>query len=152
ERLLQQTDEYASLLNAGADFPVQHYFDVSAHLHRASIQNTFLEPRAFFEIKMSLKTIRASLTFFALPEAAALYPALKVLGEHVLVERALLAAIDKVVDDNGAIKDDASPELGRVKRDLISQQTALRKQIQSILRHAKSQGWTPDDAEPTIRG
>lgn len=152
QRLLQQTDEFSRVLNAGADFPTQYFYDVTTHLHRAAILGSFLEPTAFFEIKMSLKTIRAALTFFNHPENETLYPTLKSLGTNLLVERALLAAIEKVIDDNGAVKDDASPELGRIKRDLISQQTVLRKQIQVIIRHAKSQGWTPDDAEPTIRG
>ncbi|HSI90464.1 MAG TPA: Smr/MutS family protein [Adhaeribacter sp.] len=152
QRLLLQTDDYSRLLNAGTDFPTSYYYDVNAHLHRAAVQNTFLEPLAFFEIKMSLKTIRQSLAFFAVPEAAELYPQLKALGTNVLVERALLAAIDKVVDDNGQIKDDATPELGRLKRDLIAQQSVLRKQLQGILKHAKSQGWVNADAEPTIRG
>jgi DNA mismatch repair protein MutS2 len=127
QKLLQQSDEYVRLLNAGADFPTQYYFDVTTHLHRASVQNTFLEPQAFYEIKMSLKTVRQSLSFFADPEVENLYPALKALGANVLVERALLAAIDKVIDDNGHVKDDASPELARLKRDLIAQQSVLRK-------------------------
>ena len=152
QRLLLQTDEYARLMNAGADFPTQYYFDVNLHLQRAAIQNTFLDAPAFYEIKMSLKTIRASLNFFAAPEAETLYPSLKALGANVLVERALIAAIEKVIDDNGAVKDDATPELARLKRDLIAQQGVLRKQIQGILRHAKSQGWVNADAEPTIRG
>ncbi|MFC5269886.1 endonuclease MutS2 [Adhaeribacter terreus] len=152
QRLLLQTDEYFRLMNAGADFPVQYYFDVNLHLQRAAIQNTFLDPQAFYEIKMSLKTIRASLTFFADPEVETLYPNLKALGANVLVERALIAAIEKVIDDNGQVKDDATPELARLKRDLIAQQVVLRKQIQGILKHAKSQGWVNADAEPTIRG
>ena len=98
QKLLLQSDEYLRLMNAGTDFPVQYYFDVNLHLQRASIQNTFLEPVAFFEIKMSLKTIRASLSFFADPETETLYPNLKALGANGLVVRALIAAIDKVVD------------------------------------------------------
>lgn len=152
QKLLLQSDEYLRLMNTGTDFPVQYYFDVNLHLQRASIQNTFLEPAAFYEIKMSLKTIRASLAFFADPEVENLYPNLKALGANVLVERALIAAIEKVVDDNGQVKDDATPELGRIKRELIGAQNMLRKQINGILNHAKSQGWVNADAEPTIRG
>lgn len=152
QKLLLQADEYLRLMHSGNDFPVQYYFDVNLHLQRASIQNTFLEPSAFYEIKMSLKTIRASLSYFADPEVETLYPNLKALGANVLVERALIAAIEKVVDDNGQVKDDATPELARLKRDLIAQQSLLRKQINGILNHAKSQGWVNVDAEPTIRG
>ncbi len=151
ERLLQQTNEFKQLLEADAEIPLQHYFDVTASLDRAAIQGTFLDVQAFYEIKMSLRTIRDSLRFISGTEAGT-YEALKALGTDVVVERSLLAALDKVIDDAGAVRDDATPELQRLKRDLIAQQGILRKTISSIIRHAKNEGWTPGDAEPTIRG
>jgi len=151
ERLLQQTGEFKQLLESDAEIPLSHYYDVSASLDRAAIEGTYLDVQAFFEIKMSLRTIRDSLRFLSAAEEGR-YEALKALGANVTVERGLLAALDKVVDDAGAVRDDATPELQRLKRDLISQQGILRKQISSILKHAKNEGWTPADAEPTIRG
>ncbi|WP_114783248.1 endonuclease MutS2 [Botryobacter ruber] len=150
-RLLQQTDEFKQLLESDAEIPLQHYFDVTAHLDRAAIVGAFLEVSAIYEIKMSLRTIRGSLKFISGTEEGK-FEALKALGANVTVERSLIAALDKVVDDAGAVRDDATPELQRLKRDLIHQQSILRKQIQSILKHAKNEGWTPGDAEPTIRG
>ncbi|WP_192825277.1 endonuclease MutS2 [Rufibacter sp. LB8] len=149
QRLLQQAD--AHILRSGEDFPSSYYFDVSEHLNRASLEGAFLEVRGVFEIKMSLRAIRQALGFFVESEENA-YPALKALTKDVEVDRQLVAALEKLVDDNGNVKEDASPELQRVKRDLIGQQTALRKTINSILRHAKNEGWTPGDAEPTVRG
>ncbi|WP_299708161.1 Smr/MutS family protein [uncultured Pontibacter sp.] len=151
QRLLEQTNEFKQLLESDAEIPLQHYFDVTAYLDRAAIPGTFLEVQAFFEIKMSLRTIRDSLRFISSAEEGK-YEALKALGANVIVERSLIAAMDKVVDDAGAVHDDASPELQRYKRDLIAQQGQLRKTISSIIRHAKNEGWTPGDAEPTIRG
>ncbi|GEO04129.1 endonuclease MutS2 [Adhaeribacter aerolatus] len=151
QKLLHQTHEFQGLMVSGADFPTQHYFDVTEHLNRAAIEGSFLEVRAFFEIKMSLRTIRQALTFFSQAEET-LYPNLRALGESIQVDRHLLAAMDKVVDDNGAVRDNASPELARLKADLIHQQALLRKQIQAVLRHAKASGWTNSDAEPTVRG
>src|SRR5690606_36968354 len=129
------------------EIPLQHYFDVNAYLDRAAIPGTFLEVVAFYEIKMSLRTIRDSLRFISSAEEGK-YEALKALGANIIVERSLIAAIDKVVDDAAAVREDASPELQRYKRDLISQQGQLRKTISSIIRHAKNEGWTPGDAEP----
>jgi DNA mismatch repair protein MutS2 len=149
-RLLQQVHEYKYLLSSGADFPTQHYYDVSEHLNRASLEGSFLEVAAFYQLKMSLRTIRQALTFFAGTEDSQC-PALKALGMEVQVSKTLLAAIERVVDDNGAVKDDASPELLRVKRELLHQQATLRKQVQNILRQARSEGWSNADAEPTIR-
>ena len=149
-KLLEQTHEYKSLLIAGADFPTQYYFDVTESLNRAAIAGTFLEVKAFFELKMSLRTIRQALGFFYEAEEG-LYPYLKSLGAHIEIDKKLTISLDKVVDDNGAVKDSASPALSRLKGELIQQQGVLRKQIQSIIRHAKNEGWTPGDAEPTIR-
>jgi DNA mismatch repair protein MutS2 len=151
QRLLEQTNEFKQLLESDAEIPLQHYFDVTAYLDRAAIQGTYLDVQDFFEIKMSLRTIRDSLRFISSAEEGK-YESLKALGANVTVERSLIAALDKVVDDAGAVRDDATPELLRLKRDLISQQAVLRKQIQSIIKHAKNEGWTPADAEPTIRG
>ncbi|MDB5262173.1 MAG: mismatch repair protein MutS, partial [Adhaeribacter sp.] len=151
QKLLLQTHEFRGVMVSGTDFPTQHYFDVTEHLNRAAIEGSFLEVRAFFEIKMSLRTIRQALTFFSQAEET-LYPNLRALGEAIQVDRHLLAAMDKVVDDNGVVRDNASPELARIKADLIHQQALLRKQIQTVLRHAKASGWTNGDAEPTVRG
>ena len=151
QRLLEQTNEFKQLLESDAEIPLQHYFDVTASLDRAAIQGTYLDVQDFFEIKMSLRTIRDSLRFISSAEEGK-YESLKALGANVTVERSLIAALDKVVDDAGAVRDDATPELQRLKRDLIAQQAVLRKSISSIIKHAKSEGWTPADVEPTIRG
>ncbi|MFC6999230.1 endonuclease MutS2 [Rufibacter roseus] len=151
QRLLQQADEFAQILRSGEDFPSSYYFDVTEHLNRAALEGAFLEVRGVYEIKMSLRAIRQALGFFVESEEGA-FPALKALTKDVEVDRQLVAALEKLVDDSGNVKDDASPELQRVRRDLIGQQTQLRKQISSIMRHAKNEGWTPSDAEPTVRG
>ncbi|WP_162427000.1 endonuclease MutS2 [Pontibacter pudoricolor] len=151
QRLLQQTNEFKQLLESDAEIPLSHYFDVTAYLDRAAIPGTFLDVVQFFEIKMSLRTIRDSQRFISGTEEGK-FEALKALGADVSVERSLIAALDKVVDDAGAVRDDATPELQRLKRDLIAQQAVLRKTINSIIRHAKNEGWTPGDVEPTIRG
>ncbi|MCB2408647.1 endonuclease MutS2 [Hymenobacter lucidus] len=151
EKLLLQTDEFRILLQSGADFPSQHYHDVHPHLVRASLPGAYLDVSAFFAVKMSLRTIRQALTFFTHAEES-LYPTLRLLGIGVQVDRNLLAALDKVVDDEGQVRDNASPLLSQLRQELINRQGMLRKQIAGILRHAKSEGWVPGDAEPTIRG
>ncbi|MCC3160069.1 Smr/MutS family protein [Hymenobacter sp. 15J16-1T3B] len=151
KKLLLQTDEFRQLLNSGADFPSQYYHDVHPHLLRAQLPGAFLEVAAFFEIKMSLRTIREALTFFVqAPEG--LYPTLRLLGIGVQADRNLLTNLDKVVGDDGHVRDDASPLLRQIRQELINRQGILRRQIADVLRKARSEGWTPEGAEPTIRG
>ncbi|RFP66422.1 endonuclease MutS2 [Hymenobacter lapidiphilus] len=151
QKLLLQTDEFRQLLNSGVDFPSSHYHDVNQYLVRANLPGSYLDVSAFFAIKMSLRTIREALLFFSRAEDD-FYPTLRLLGIGVQVDRNLLAAIDKVVDDEGQVRDDASPLLRQLRQELISRQMMLRKQIGSILRHARQQGWVPEGVEPTIRG
>ncbi|MBF9221394.1 endonuclease MutS2 [Hymenobacter ruricola] len=150
-KLLQQTAEFAYLLRSGADFPASHYYDAKVHFQRAALPGAYLDVTAFFEVKMSLRTIRQALTFFSQADEDQ-YPTLRLLGIGVQVDRNLLAALDKVVDDDGAVRDDASPLLRQIRQELIARQGQLRRQIAGILRHAKTEGWIPSDAEPTIRG
>ena len=150
-KLLAQADEFRQLLAGGAEFPGAHYHDVTVHLKRASLPGAYLDVAAFYEVKMSLRTIREALTFFT-NAAATLYPTLRLLGIGIQVDRNLLAALDKVVDDEGQVRDDASPLLRQIRQELIQRQGQLRKQLASVLRHAKNEGWIPGDAEPTIRG
>ncbi|UOQ77543.1 endonuclease MutS2 [Hymenobacter sp. 5516J-16] len=151
QKLLLQTDEFRQLLNSGADFPSQHYHDVHQHLVRANLPGSYLDVAAFFAVKMSLRTIREALTFFTRAEEN-LYPTLRLLGIGVQVDRNLIANLDKVVDDEGQVREDASPLLRQIRQELINRQGQLRKQIAGILRHARNEGWVPEGAEPTIRG
>jgi len=151
EKLLNQTDEFRQVLGSGQDFPTSYFFNVNEHLNRAVLEGAYLDVKAFFEIKMSLRTIRGVLAFFSQAEPGR-YNTLRQLGEAIQIDRNLLAALDKVVDDNGQVRDNASPELARIKADLIQQQSILRKQISTALRQAKASGWTNADAEPTVRG
>ncbi|WP_400190569.1 endonuclease MutS2 [Hymenobacter sp. B81] len=151
KKLLLQTDEFRQLLSSGADFPGQYYYDAGPHLLRAQLPGAYLEVGAVHELKMSLRTIREALTFFTqAPEGQ--YPTLRLLGVGVQADRNLLAAMDKVVDDEGKVRDDASPLLRQLRQELISRQGILRRQIADVLRKARSEGWTPEGAEPTIRG
>lgn len=150
-KLLLQTDEFAYLLRSGADFPASHYHDTRAHLTRAALPGAYLDVEALYEVKMSMRTIRQALSFFSQADEGE-FPALRLLGIGIQVDRNLMAALDKVVDDDGNVRDDASPLLRQLRQELIQRQLQLRKQIAGILRHAKTEGWIPGDSEPTIRG
>ena len=79
------------------------------------------------------------------------FPLLGEYAKSIKVEKPITDAIDKIIDDRGQIRDSASPELGRIRRQLISEQAGIRKKLDSILRSAKSSGWIGDDVSLTVR-
>ena len=61
-------------------------------------------------------------------------------------------SFDKIIDDRGKLKDNASPELQAIRKRMQHQEFDLRKKLDGILRNARSNGWISDDFSLTIRG
>ena len=150
EKLVGQTAEMQRIMQSGGDFPAQNYFDATPYLRRAAIEGTMLVEEEFFNLKASLNTISGCLRFFANqpPEA---YPLLGEYAATIRVERSVTDAIDRIIDERGLIRDNASPELAQIRRRLISEQIAVRKKLDGMLRTAKSSGWVGEDVSLTIR-
>ena len=59
--------------------------------------------------------------------------------------------IDRVLDRYGKLADHASPELARIRRELVNLQGSVGRTLASILRQAKADGLVDADAAPTLR-
>jgi DNA mismatch repair protein MutS2 len=147
-RLLNQTWEFTRILSEQVLFPSSNYIDVTPYLQNIRIQGVFLEPSAFFDIKLSLRTIIRCLEFFDENEA---YPYLKEQAESVKADEKIYKAIDEIIDDRGQVRDNASPELLEIRRSLISEQSRIRRELDRLLKLAKREGYTESDVEITIR-
>ena len=56
-----------------------------------------------------------------------------------------------MLDKFGHIKDNASPELARIRREMTLTMSTISKSLQSILRSAQSEGVVDKDVTPTMR-
>lgn len=161
DRLHRQSAEFKLILQTESDFPQQNYIDVSEALSRAAIEGAFVSEEQFFEIKLSLRTIQQIIHFFKVKEDH-IYPELKTLVTNslpVLADgkssadgwAAVISQIDKIIDERGKVRDNASPELMDIRRRLISEQSDLRKTLERILRTARNSGWIGDEMSLTVR-
>ncbi len=150
EKLVGQTAEMQRILESGGDFPAQNYLDATPYLRRAAVEGAMLLQDEFFDLRTSLNTISGCLRFFAnQPEEA--YPILGEYARTIRVERSVTDAIERIIDERGQIRDNASPELQQIRRRLISEQIAVRKKLDGMLRTAKNSGWVGDEVSLTIR-
>ena len=149
-KLLYQTEEFRRILTSESSFPSAHFIDVTTALNRAKTPGAFLSEEEFHNIQLSLTTLFQCLRFFQQDTENA-YPHLKELSGAVNLPANLLNAIKQVIDEQGQVRNNASAELKQIRRALLSEQSRLRKVLDQILRHAQSQGFTPDDASVTIR-
>ena len=61
-------------------------------------------------------------------------------------------SLDKIIDDRGKLKDNASSELQAIRKRMQVQENDLRKTLDRILKNARANGWISDDFSLTLRG
>ena len=59
--------------------------------------------------------------------------------------------IDQILSKNGTIKDNASPELVKIRREILSLQSGMSKIMAKILKHAQAEGLVEKDVTVSIR-
>ncbi|MDN3203159.1 endonuclease MutS2 [Algoriphagus sediminis] len=150
-KLLDQTQEFTKILISGENFPSSNYTDLTPFLEKAKLEGAYLDEEEFQEIKLSLATLKGCITFFQKFQDE--YPVLSdLLGLLLDLDLNLLKEIERVIDDKGKLKNNASRELQLIRNQLIYEEGRLRKVMERIFKESKAKGLTPEDSGITIRG
>lgn len=155
---LEQVVEFVQILQERDDFPNQYFFDVRSALNRIRIEGMYMDEQEIYDLYRSLGTIQQIVVFLFQKvdeeesrEPQTLYPALAELACEVIVFPQIINRINGILDKFGKIKDNASPELLRIRRELSSTAAGISKSLNMILRAAQSEGYVEKDATPTVR-
>lgn len=157
DRRLEQVMEFISILQGEDDFPSQYFFDVRPSLKRIRVEGLYMDESELFDLRRSLETIRDVVRFLRQTddeedeEAHSPYPALYELVGEVMVFPMLIARINDILDKFGKVKDNASPELLRIRRELAATTGSISRSLNSILRTAQAEGYVEKDVTPTMR-
>jgi len=152
DRLLNQTVEFVRILQGEVEFPASYFFDVRYSLQRIRPEGTWLDEKELFDLKRSLETIHNIVRFFRPSEEGdILYPTLTELAGDVLAFPQLIGKIDTILDKFGHVKDNASAELARIRKEMTSTMSSISRSLQSILRSAQAEGLVEKDVTPTMR-
>lgn len=152
QHMLQLTDQ---MLHAQSDpmltFPRGDIHDMREAISRIRIERLFLDEAELDALRKTLAYAAELEHFFAGLDSTK-YPLLKGLGDERFSGLGeIVREIDRVLDRYGKLADHASPELARIRRELVNLQGSVGRTLASILRQAKADGWVDADAVPTIR-
>ncbi|NCC98397.1 MAG: endonuclease MutS2 [Bacteroidia bacterium] len=147
---MELTSEFIHIIDEGDAFPIDGYFDVRGYLKRIKIEGTFLTESELFELKRSLFTIKNIINFIELKDATT-YKHLKDLTVNVNYAVDVQRYIDKILDKFGRIKDNASPELTKIRRSKNIAESSISRILSNIIHKAKSDGYLDSDITPTLR-
>ncbi|NOQ26145.1 MAG: endonuclease MutS2 [Bacteroidales bacterium] len=151
ETLVNQVDEFRQIMLMENDFPLNHFIDLTPALKKIRIEGTYFLPEELFNLKRSLETIRAILKFFKAKKEEDKYPYLQKLAENVKLYPFVFERIDSIINKQGKIKDNASPELSSIRNDLRSKESSVSKRLHSILKDAQKNGLVDPDVSLSIR-
>ncbi len=148
--LLYQTDEFVRILQEEDNFPLGYFSDVREALMRIRLEGRFMEEEELFALKRSLTTVKDIARFFSQKEEDE-YPHLKAKTKDIQVFPFLIERIDAILNKHGKIKDNASPELSRIRRDIRTKQQSISGKLAKILKQVKQSGYTDTDVSVAIR-
>ena len=158
---LRESEEMANVLSdASLQFPRGEINDLRESLARVRVEGLYLDEAELFQLRKSID-YAAQLERFFLGLDATRFPQLRSLPTRSLknmtgettasVLQPVLQTIDKAIDPFGQLRDSASPELHRIRRELSQAQGAVSAAVSAILRRAQAAGLVDKDATPTMR-
>ena len=158
EERLEQVVEFMKILQEENHFPAQYFFDVRPSLKRIRVEGLYLDEQELFDLRRSLETIRDIVRFLSRTgddnnekDASTIYPRLDKLVSDIPVFPQVISKINSILSPYGKMKDNASPELARIRRELTSTMSSISRSLNNILRNAQSEGVVEKDVTPTMR-
>lgn len=137
------------LTDSSLSFPQGDIYDLREALARIRVEGLFMDENELFSLRKMLDYVGQLERFFTLLDREK-YPLLASLPLTSFPNH-LIVAIDRIIDRYGKMKDSASPELARIRKDIALSQGSVSRALNSILRQAQAEGLLDKDAAPTMR-
>jgi DNA mismatch repair protein MutS2 len=147
--LLLQASEFKQIIEKAEAFPASNFYDSTDVLQTIAIEDSFIEEDDFRLLLLSLNTILEAASF--LDKNRESYPILHQLSIDITLTKQFVAPIQSKFDEQWKIRDNASPELSKLRKQLRDEEGKVRRLTDQLFRQAVSQGWIPEGASPTIR-
>ena len=142
------------LTDASLAFPHGEIYDLREALSRIRIEGLFMDEAELFSLsKMLDYTAQLERFFVALDKVK--YPILSGMTSQTsqtgLTIQTIITTIDRILDRYGKMRDNASPELARIRKEISASQGSVSRALNAILRQAQAEGILDKDAAPTMR-
>ena len=140
----------AVLTDPALVFPHGEIYDLREALSRIRIEGLFMDEAELFSLRKMLDYAGQLERFFATLDKAK-YPLLSQESGIGSQLGNIITTIDRILDRYGKMRDNASPELARIRKEISASQGSVSRALNAILRQAQAEGILDKDAAPTMR-
>ena len=145
---LLQTSEYLSSFTNNNAIPNHGFENITQDLKFLSIEDSFLEVSSFRKIATLSDTVNVLLLF--LKKFHDYYPKLNEKAAQIEYTKYITQKIDEVVDKYGEIKDNASPDLINIRRDMAVVRGKVNQSFGQALSQCNSLGYLDEIKESIV--
>jgi len=147
---LNITQEFRTLLLTVFGYPASEYFDHHEELTHILVPGTFLTAESLVLLRSSYSCYSNCVLFIS-ESSSYNFPNLHTLIAGKVIEPGIVANISRIVDNDGSIRDNASPALLDIRKNLSRMVTMIDKKIAQALTQAKLDKVVPPETEIAIR-
>jgi DNA mismatch repair protein MutS2 len=148
---LQQTHEFKQLMQSGQHFPNDYTLNLARELKLLGIPGAVLSGEQFLQIRRLAESTQSLFRWFD-ADRRTTYPALVKVIDPTHYEKAIIAAIDEVLDESGTVRDNASEELAKIRLNLFRRRNELRRVFDRIVSRLGKAGYVADIEESFLNG
>ncbi len=145
---LFQTSEYVSSFTNNNAIPNHGFETITNDLKMLAIEDSFLEVGSFRKIATISETVNTLILF--LKKFNDYYPKLHEKSSTIEFTKVIIQKIDEVVDKYGVIKDNASPDLINIRRDMSLVRGKVNQSFGMALSQYTSLGYLDDIKESIV--
>ena len=150
ERRQETADEMRTLLMLDPDAPREEFPDMEGIVAKIGVEGTFLTTEEVVVLRRALTAV-GNMVGFVMSRSESQYPRLRKRSERVCIFPDVVRRINQLVDDDGEIRDGASPELLQIRRAIREHEGQVTKRLNQVLNNAKRAGIVDADAMVSIR-
>lgn len=147
---LDLTQEFRTMLVTVFGYPSSEYFDLNDDLNHILIPGTFLAAESLMLLRTSYSAYSGSVSFIA-ETAPSNFPNLHTLITGRIIEPGIISGINRILDNDGNVRDNASPALLEIRKSLSRMAHAIDKKIAQALTQAKLDKLVSPETEIAIR-
>jgi len=146
---LTRVEELQAAFQYDDAVPLSNLYDLRDVLRRAAPEEAFVDPEDLKAVRLTLISLRRLKQYFETREAD--YPSLAAAARRITPLPDLEDHVASILEEDATIRDDASPELRRLRSQIRTKENQLRDTLDEALRSAIKQGYATEE-QATIRG
>ncbi len=142
-RELRMVGEIRGSLRRDDLLPLDGIHNIGEALSLSRLAGAYLGPENLLHCASTIASMRKVRDFFAARRETS--PLMHQLTDRIHTNRLLEKHIADAIDDAGNVRDNASRDLARIRRDIIDRSAALRSRLQRILRKVSDEELVTDE-------